>query len=168
LLVTTLPLFLEGYVIMMRASRIVALLTLALVVACAGERPKNLGVHDDRLTPCPEKPNCVSSDASDEEHRVAPLSLEGGDPALAWKAARMAVESLPRTEVIADTGSYLHAECRSMLMGYVDDLELQVRPKQGIIAVRSASRLGYSDMGVNRRRVERLRARMTDPQTPQP
>jgi uncharacterized protein (DUF1499 family) len=59
---------------------------------------------------------------------------------------------------VNETSGYLHAECRSALLGFVDDLELHLRPSEGVIAVRSASRLGYSDFGVNRRRVEVLRA----------
>ncbi len=64
---------------------------------------------------------------------------------------------LPRARIVEETEDYLHAECRSALFGFVDDLELQLRPSESIIAVRSASRLGYSDFGVNRRRVEALR-----------
>jgi uncharacterized protein (DUF1499 family) len=68
------------------------------------------------------------------------------------------VAKLPRTRIVTDAEGYLHAECRSALLGFVDDLELHLRPADAQIAVRSASRLGYSDMGVNRRRVEALRA----------
>jgi uncharacterized protein (DUF1499 family) len=65
---------------------------------------------------------------------------------------------MPRTRIVRETADYLHAECRSTLFGFIDDLELNLRPTEGIIAVRSASRLGYSDFGANRRRIERLRA----------
>jgi uncharacterized protein (DUF1499 family) len=68
---------------------------------------------------------------------------------------------LPRTRIVKETEDYLHAECRSALFRFVDDLELQLRPSESIIAVRSASRLGYSDLGVNRRRVEGLRESLT-------
>jgi uncharacterized protein (DUF1499 family) len=76
----------------------------------------------------------------------------------AWLAVRRSVESLPLTKIIAETSDYLHAECTSAVFGFVDDLELHLRTAEGIIAVRSASRLGYSDLGVNRRRIEDLRA----------
>lgn len=76
----------------------------------------------------------------------------------AWEAARQAVMQLPRTRIVAEGPGYLHAECRSALFRFVDDLQLQLREQEGIIAVRSASRLGRSDFGVNRRRVETLRA----------
>ena len=75
----------------------------------------------------------------------------------AWFAARDAVSQLPRTRIVTDTNDYLHAECKSRFFGFVDDLELQLRPEDGIIAVRSASRVGYSDLGANRKRVEDLR-----------
>jgi uncharacterized protein (DUF1499 family) len=101
-----------------------------------------------RLAPCPRSPNCVSSDAADAEHGIAPLAL----------AAREAVAALPRTRIVSEGGDSLHAECRSALFRFVDDLELQLRPAEGVIAVRSASRIGYSDLGVNRRRVEALRS----------
>lgn len=71
--------------------------------------------------------------------------------------AKEIVKEMPRTEIKEITENYLHAECRSMVFRFVDDLELELRPNDGIIAVRSASRKGYSDFGVNRRRVESLR-----------
>jgi uncharacterized protein (DUF1499 family) len=83
-------------------------------------------------------------------------------PEQAWQAARSAVLSLPRTEIVSESDDYLHAECRSAMFGFVDDLELHLRPQSGSIAVRSASRLGYRDFGVNRKRVESLRAALAD------
>jgi len=79
-------------------------------------------------------------------------------PDRAWEAARSAVLSLPRTQIVSESDGYLHAECRSAVFGFVDDLELHLRPQSDSIAVRSASRLGYRDFGVNRKRVENLRA----------
>jgi uncharacterized protein (DUF1499 family) len=129
------------------------------VFSCSGSRPTNLGVKNSRLAPCPSTPNCVSSDAEDPSHRVSPFQLVA-PIAETWRAARAAVLALPRTEIVAETEDYLHAECRSAVFGFVDDLELHLRPAQGIIAVRSAARLGYSDFGFNRRRIEKLRARL--------
>lgn len=127
------------------------------VFSCSGSRPTNLGVKNSRLAPCPSTPNCVSSDVEEPSHRVSPFPL-AAPAADAWRAARAAVLSLPRTEIVAETRDYLHAECRSAVFGFVDDLELHLRPAQGMIAVRSAARLGYRDFGVNRNRVEALRA----------
>jgi uncharacterized protein (DUF1499 family) len=137
----------------------VAVLTSLALLACAGKAPPDVGVAGSRLAPCPDSPNCVSSDAADEEHAIAPFAL--AKPALkAWRAAVDAVAALPRVRIVVERVGYLHAECRSAVFGFVDDLELQLRAGDGVIAVRSASRLGHSDLGVNRRRVEALRAEL--------
>lgn len=109
------------------------------------------------LARCPSSPNCVSSDARDERHAIPPLPLQS-NAAENWQQARAAVLSLPRTKLVEETDHYLHAECRSSFLGFVDDLELELRPDDRMIAVRSAARRGYYDFGVNRRRLEKLRA----------
>jgi uncharacterized protein (DUF1499 family) len=124
--------------------------------SCASSKPTNLGVKDSRLAPCPPTPNCVSNDATDAAHWVAAFQLAVPSTD-GWRTARAAVANLPRTRIISETDEYLHAECSSAVFGFVDDLELHSRPVQGIIAVRSAARLGHSDFGVNRKRVEKLR-----------
>lgn len=131
----------------------------AFVAACSGSRPPGLGLVGERLGDCPSSPNCVSSEATDAGHRVDPLAF-AGTPEDGWKAARDAVAAMPRTRIVTEKNGYLHAECTSALMRYVDDLELHLAPGGNAIGVRSASRLGYSDMGVNRRRVESLRSAM--------
>jgi uncharacterized protein (DUF1499 family) len=123
----------------------------------AGKRPKALGVRDTRLAPCPSSPNCVSSDAADPLHAVPLLELIA-PPQEAWRAVHELVQALPRTRIVTENENYLHAECRSALIGFVDDLEFHLRPAAEVIAVRSAARIGRRDFGVNRRRVERLRA----------
>ncbi|MCF6266829.1 MAG: DUF1499 domain-containing protein [Desulfuromusa sp.] len=127
------------------------------LLSCSGKRPSNLGISDSRLAPCPASPNCLSSDAHDSDHKTSPF-LISGDPSEAWAAAREIVAALPRTRIVNETPEYLHAECRSSVFRFVDNLELHLRPSAGIIAVRSASRLGHSDFGVNKRRIETLRA----------
>ena len=115
------------------------------------------GLIDGKLADCPSSPNCVCSDASDAGHRIDAFLL-AASPQAAWGAVRDVVVVMPRVQVVASTDTYLHAECRTWLMGFVDDLELHLRPDEGILAVRSASRTGYSDLGVNRRRIEDLRS----------
>ncbi len=132
------------------------ILTLFLSACSGSNRIANLGVQGNQLSPCPSSPNCVSSDASDAEHQIASIALKVS-PDVAWRAVRDWVSELPRTKVITDRSDYLHAECRSAVFGFVDDLELHLRPTEGVIAVRSAARSGYSDFGVNRQRVEALR-----------
>jgi len=136
-------------------------LAVVLLLACAGKPPTSLGLHGSALSPCPASPNCVSSDATDPSHEVMPFELAMPAPE-AWQIARSAVSSLPRTVVVTQTPDYLHAECSSALFSFVDDLELQLRAPERRIAVRSASRLGYGDLGVNRARVEELRALLVD------
>lgn len=136
--------------------RLALALLLGLGAACAGARPEALGVTHGRFAPCPPSPNCVSSDAADAGHRVDAFAYAGA-PDAAWRALRDALGELPRTALVTDEDGYIHAECTSALMRYVDDLELQLRAADGAIAVRSASRVGYSDLGVNRDRVGALR-----------
>jgi len=127
-----------------------------MLSGCAGTKPDGLGVAGGRLAPCPSSPNCVSSEAKKPKHAVEPFTLKG-DRAAGWKAVREVVEGMPRTKTVSASKIYLHAECTSLLMRYVDDLELYLGRDSQVIQVRSASRVGYSDMGVNRKRVERLR-----------
>lgn len=125
------------------------------------KRPGNLGVTDGRLAPCRRTPNCVSSqaDPADAEHAIAPIPFTG-DAAAAIAAARKAVESMQRATVIREAPGYLYAEFRSKLLGFVDDVEFAFDEKAGLLHVRSSSRLGRRDFGVNRARVESLRARI--------
>ena len=127
----------------------------------AGKRPGNLGAKDGRLASCGSRVNCVSSqaDPADAQRYVAPMPFRGG-AAEAIAAARRAVESMARARVVRADGNYLHAEFRSKLMGYVDDVEFTFDAKAGVLHVRSASRLGRRDFDVNRERVEALRARL--------
>jgi uncharacterized protein (DUF1499 family) len=117
-------------------------------------RPTNLGVKDGRLAPCRRTPNCVCSqaDPSDREHYIAPLkaSIEN---------VRKAVEALPRTRIVVARPNYLYAEFRSRLLGFVDDVEFFFDGTA--LQVRSASRLGRRDFGVNRARIEELRRMVT-------
>ncbi|HXV49939.1 MAG TPA: DUF1499 domain-containing protein [Candidatus Binatia bacterium] len=129
------------------------------IFSCSGTRPKNLGIKDLRLAPCPSTPNCVSSDAADPSHSITAFQLVF-PPSDAWRELRAALQSLPRTQIVTENEHYIHAECRSAVFGFVDDLELHLRPSENLIAVRSAARLGRSDFGVNRKRVESLRAQL--------
>ena len=135
----------------------VLLITSMPLFSCSGKPPVNLGISNSELAPCPSSPNCISSDDHDNDHRIAPFQLLKPAPEV-WRVTREIISGRPRTRIATETSDYLHAECRSKLFGFIDDLELHLRPAAGIIAVRSAARLGYSDFGVNRRRVESLRA----------
>ena len=117
-------------------------------------RPTNLGAKDGRLAPCRRTPNCVCSqaDPSDREHYIAPLKAS-------IEQVRKAVEALPRTRIVVARPNYLYAEFRSRLLGFVDDVEFFF--DGAAVQVRSASRLGRRDFGVNRARIEELRRMVT-------
>ena len=125
----------------------------------SGKRPDTLGVKQGRLASCGRRLNCVSSqaDPGDAQRYVAPIPFKGG-AVDALAAARRAVESVQRATVVRHEGNYLHAEFRSRLMGYVDDVEFTYDDQAGVLHLRSASRLGRRDFEVNRKRVEALRA----------
>jgi uncharacterized protein (DUF1499 family) len=124
----------------------------------AGTRPNNLGVRDGRLLPCPSSPNCVCSQTSDSLHEIPPLSFTS-TPEQAFSKLKTVIESLPRTKIIIESEDYLYAEFKSGLMGFVDDVEFYLDRNSNIIHLRSASRLGYGDLGVNRQRIEAIRAK---------
>jgi uncharacterized protein (DUF1499 family) len=141
---------------------------LALHVATGGgdtvfswKRPENLGLKDGKLARCRRTPNCVSSqtDPADAEHYIAPIAFKGDAPG-ALAAVRKALDSMARSTVVRHEANYLHAEFRSKLMRFVDDVEFTFDEGAGLIHVRSAARLGRRDYGVNRARVEALRARI--------
>lgn len=127
----------------------------------SGKRPASLGVKEGRLASCGRRLNCVSSQAepTDARRYVAPIPFKGS-AVEAIAAARRAVESMRRSTVVRHEGNYLHAEFRSKLMGFVDDVEFAYDEKAGALQVRSASRLGRRDFEVNRGRVEALRSRI--------
>ena len=122
----------------------------------AGTPPTNIGVNDGHLSPCPTTPNCVVSENADEEHLVAPFTYTG-DPAAAIDQLADLIAAQPRTTIIEQTATYLYAEFASRLMGFVDDVEFYADPDAQVVQVRAAARLGESDLGVNRKRVETLR-----------
>ena len=123
----------------------------------AGTPPADLGARDGRLAPCPDKPNCVSSQSADDAHRVAPFPLRGGALSSMALLARV-VAAQPGATIVVQRDDYLYATFASKIMGFVDDVEFVVDAPRGVVDVRSASRLGHSDLGVNRKRVEALRA----------
>lgn len=140
------------------------LLCLALMLAqCSEDRPRKLGVTDGRLSPCPSSPNCVSSQGNDERHAIEPLHYES---ALGEARGRLVaiLYSMARVKLVTVEEDYIHAEFRSRLFGFVDDVEFSFDGEQNTIHLRSASRTGYYDFGMNRKRIERIRVQFTDVQ----
>ena len=110
------------------------------------------------LADCPATPNCVCSSASRPENKIDPIELREPVPDARAKL-ELIIQELPRSRIVVSHNHYLRAEFRSLVFGFVDDLELLFDEQQQVIGVRSASRIGYSDLGANRRRVEGIRRR---------
>ncbi|WP_434527694.1 DUF1499 domain-containing protein [Vibrio sp. K4] len=103
--------------------------------------------------PCGDKPNCVSTQDTREEYNLTPFTLTESTNIDAIE--QVALE-LPGAKTAVKEGNYLRIECTSKIMRFVDDLELKIEGDQ--LIVRSESRVGYSDFGVNRKRAEQLRS----------
>ncbi len=127
------------------------------VMSLTSRRPKTLGVCDGRLAPCPDSPNCVSSQADRKHQRMdsIPLTI---DTAEAMMALQRIVSTMRRTKVITSDDCYLHVEFTSALFRFVDDVEFFVDRDKRAIHFRSASRAGHSDLGVNRKRMHDITA----------
>ncbi|KKM86314.1 hypothetical protein LCGC14_1280200 [marine sediment metagenome] len=115
-----------------------------------------IGITDGKLAPCPKSPNCVSTQVSDKKHVIQPFKYS-----LTLKEAKLKIlviiKSLKRTRIINETENYIHAEFRTRTFKFVDDVEFYFDDTEKIIHFRSASRVGWSDMGVNRKRMENIR-----------
>jgi len=118
--------------------------------------------HDiEKITPCPSTPNCVSSVDRDPQHFIAPLRFEGS-AADAQQRLSGVLSSLKRTRVVSSRENYIRAESVSAIMRFVDDLEFLFDASENVIHVKSAARVGYYDLGVNRRRIEKIRERFNE------
>ena len=133
----------------------------------AGSPPANIGVTNGKLADCPATPNCVSSQAptTDSQHglakplpwRIAPIPMSGDTPTT-MAQLKQVIQGMPRTNIVKETNNYLYVEFSSKLMRFVDDVEFYLDNDTKMIQVRSASRLGESDLGVNRQRIEEIRS----------
>jgi len=128
------------------------------VAACSAARPDTLGLKDGRLAPCPSSPNCVSSQSppGDHTHFAEPLGFTG-TAAEARRRLLAVLETMPRVKIVQADERYIRAEFTSAIFRFVDDVEFLVDEPGNVIHVRSASRVGYSDLGVNRKRVDKIR-----------
>ncbi len=138
---------------------VLSMLLLGLT-ACAGSAPTDLGVTNGRLAPCPTSPNCVSSQASidDARHYIDAIFYRGGKEQ-SYNALVQEIQAQGRTKLIALKDNYIRAEFSSAVFGFVDDVEFYF-PEEPLIHVRSASRIGKSDFGVNRKRIELIRKKI--------
>jgi uncharacterized protein (DUF1499 family) len=131
----------------------------SLVVAVAGcAAPAPVPLRLPEPLGCPPRPNCVSTEDADPPHHIEPMALHGSPPA-AIACLRAVLAALPRTVVTQPAALALHAEVTSLLWRFVDDVDVVADPTGGLLRFRSVSRVGYSDLGVNRARMEDVRAR---------
>ena len=126
------------------------------LTACSSTPSENIGVNNGMLKPCPDSPNCVSSLSDKEGHQIEPLHYDGPQQQAREKLLQV-LANYTRTKVVESRDDYIHAECRSLILRFVDDLEFYFPTNETVIHVRSASRVGYSDWGVNRKRIEEIR-----------
>lgn len=129
---------------------------IAFLTGCMHDIPK-LGVENNRLKPCPDTPNCVASHPdTPESQRIAPI-LYSAEQSVAYQQMDDLLTSRKDAIVVTrEDAHYLRADFRTPILGFIDDVEFFFK-SPGIIAVRSASRIGYSDLGTNRRRLEEIR-----------
>lgn len=114
-------------------------------------------MNERTLSACPASPNCVSTQAMDEQHAIAPIRYSKAR-AEAKEALKAAITRLPRVKLVEEDAAYLHYEFTSLLLRFVDDVEFFFEEATKTLHFRSASRMGYSDLGVNRQRMEQVRA----------
>lgn len=137
-----------------------ALVGLSAQSVVGHKRPESLGLHEGKLLKCPRNSrNCVCSETDEPSRLVAPFQLAVA-PDMATRRIAEVIRALPRTNVVTVKDEYLHAEFTSRIFRFVDDLEIRIDPAARKAHVRSASRVGQGDLGVNRRRVEDLRQRL--------
>jgi uncharacterized protein (DUF1499 family) len=134
-------------------------LAIALMLSnCSANRPVDADGKNGELAACPDRPNCVSSLSDDKEHFIAPLTYEGS---MAEADARLlsVLEQMKGVKIVSRTDTSIHAEFTSTVFGFVDDVDFRFDAADRRIDLRSASRVGYTDFGVNRKRVEEIRRR---------
>ena len=156
--------------VVVMAGLAVALLVAGQADMLRGAAPTDLGLKNGQLKPPANSPNSVSSQASLHANHpfrayadIAPLAYTG-DGAVAFARAAAIVKAMPGTTVVYEKpgSGYLYARCQTRWLKFTDDLELALDKTARVIHVRSASRIGRGDQGVNRKRVEAIRAAMTD------
>lgn len=144
----------------MTFKKTVVVMASAILSACAGTPPENLGVHDGKLQECPDSPNCVCTQSASDSHRVMPLTVAADvERNAVMTAVTEVVETFDRATIISQEADYLRAEFATR-MGFVDDVEFYFDGSGRQLHFRSASRLGHSDMGLNRKRYETLRGEL--------
>ncbi len=135
---------------------VVGFIAVRVIIAVVSPRSIRIRPANGQLAECPASPNCVSSQAERAEQKVEPLKYSGSMEEAKLRL-RLVIEGMPGTKVLQDDRVYMHVEYQTMVFGFIDDVEFLVDDTRKLIHLRSASRLGYSDLGTNRRCVETIR-----------
>ena len=132
-------------------------------VSISNKSPEGLGVNDGELLPCPSSPNCVSTQSSpeDTEHYAAPI-VYTGDRMKTQLLIESSILNKGNAHLVSSTLGYVHFEIKSSLVGYIDDVEFYLPAADSVVHVRSASRVGYSDFGINRKRIRQIQNLLVD------
>lgn len=141
--------------------QILIIVVFFILIGCAGTMP-NLGIENGKLKECPQSPNCVNSQAKDKQQFIEPIILTS-TPLEAKNYILKAVKGFKRSKIVVVEENYIRAEFTSMIFRFVDDVEFyfpEQNSKELVIHVRSASRVGNSDLGVNRKRIEQIRTKL--------
>lgn len=133
----------------------------AIAILCwnAFASPAAKGVSDGRLGELPDSPNCVSTQTNDTEKRMEPIAVPA-DAADIIGEVEAILSQMAGVTIVEQSGDYLHAEFVSSICRFVDDVEFYVDENESLLHFRSASRVGYSDLGVNRERMQKIRNRL--------
>ncbi len=134
----------------------VLLITLSFSAFSAQEIPLRM-----KLKQCPNSPNCVSSQSHSESSRITPLSYKLSETE-AMEKIKNIILGLPRTKLIKQTNQFLHIEFKTAILRFVDDVDIVINDNEKVIHLRSASRLGYWDLGTNRRRIEIIKKKFME------
>lgn len=135
---------------------LIILLFGSILSSCSDEKLPLVGIRESRLTPCPDSPNCVSSQGSDSAYTVEPLTYDSEAEKIIADL-KVVVGSMKGATIVSESAAYLHVEFQSDVFRFIDDVEFMVDDMAKVVHVRSASRVGYYDFGVNRRRIEKIR-----------
>ena len=128
-----------------------------LVLVLLSRSPGEVGVVEGALRPCPDKPNCVCSTATDERHAIEPFALDAADPVAAFARLVTVASEQGDAALVTQEEGYAHLVFTTPLLRFQDDVELLLDEEGARAHVRSASRVGHSDLDANRMRINALR-----------
>ena len=135
---------------------LIILLFGSILSSCSDEKLPLVGIRESRLTPCPDSPNCISSQGSDSAYTVEPLTYDSEAEKIIADL-KVVVGSMKGATLVSESAAYLHVEFQSDVFRFIDDVEFMVDDMAKVVHVRSASRVGYYDFGINRKRLEKIR-----------